>query len=210
MSKVDERTDMGSPLLPVVGGKAAKLLADQLDIHSVGDLVRHYPRRYVDRGRLTDIVGLEIGEHATLVACVEKVTLREMKSRRGQMLAVVIRDDKGAKLDCTFFHGKTMSRVIHPGMRALFAGKVGVFNKKLQLTHPQFEPLEGDEEHRPFVSVYPATGKLPSWAIARCMRTVLDLLDDPTDPLPATLRRREGLAERPHRADPRGRVGDAS
>jgi ATP-dependent DNA helicase RecG len=187
--------DMLSPLLPLVGKRAADMLSTQLEIHTVGDLVRHYPRRYVDRGKLTDIAGLEIGEHATLVAQVEKATLRDMRSRRGKLLNVVIRDEKGATLDCTFFNGHKVQHVIRPGVRAVFSGKVGVFNKKLQLTHPEFEPLDEADEVRPFLSVYPATGKINSQEIARCVRQVLDLLDDPTDPLPAALRQREGLAE---------------
>jgi ATP-dependent DNA helicase RecG len=187
--------DMLSPLLPLVGKRAADMLSTQLEIHTVGDLVRHYPRRYVDRGKLTDIAGLEIGEHATLVAQVEKATLRDMRARRGKLLNVVIRDEKGATLDCTFFNGHKVQHVIHPGVRAVFSGKVGVFNKKLQLTHPQFEPLDEADDVRPFLSVYPATGKINSQEIARCVRQVLDLLDDPTDPLPAALRQREGLAE---------------
>jgi ATP-dependent DNA helicase RecG len=186
--------DLMSPLGPVLG-KAADLLAKQLDLHTVGDLVRHYPRRYVDRGKLTDIAGLELGEHATIVALVEKATLRDMRQRRGKLLNVVIRDEKGAQLDCTFFNGHKVQHLIHPGVRAVFSGKVSVFNKKLQLTHPQFDPLDEADEIRPFISVYPATGKITSQEIARCVRQVLDVLEDPTDPLPRHLRKREGLAE---------------
>ncbi|MDT7705183.1 MAG: ATP-dependent helicase RecG [Pseudonocardiales bacterium] len=186
--------DMLSPLGPVLG-RAADALAKQLDLHTIGDLVRHYPRRYVDRGKLTDIAGLEMGEHATLVALVEKATLRDMRQRRGKLLNVVIRDEKGAQLDCTFFNGQKVQYVIHPGVRAVFSGKVGMFNGKLQLTHPQFDPLDEADEIRPFISVYPATGKITSQEIARCVRQVLDVLDDPTDPLPEFLRERERLAE---------------
>ncbi|OJY47308.1 ATP-dependent DNA helicase RecG [Pseudonocardia sp. 73-21] len=190
---------MLSPLKPVLG-KAAELLAKQLEIHTVGDLVRHYPRRYVDRGKLTDIAGLELGEHATIIALVEKTTMRDMRNRRGTMLQVVLRDEKGATLDATFFNGHKVKHFIHPGVRAVFSGKVGVFNKKLQLTHPQFDPLDEADEIRPFISVYPATGKITSQEIARCVRQVLDVRDgggrvEVTDPLPGSLRQREGLAE---------------
>ena len=185
---------MLSPLGPVLG-KAADLLAKQLELHTVGDLLRHYPRKYVDRGKLTDIAGLELGEHATIVALVEKATLRDMRQRRGKLLNVVIRDEKGAQLDCTFFNGHKVQHLIHPGVRAVFSGKVSVFNGKLQLTHPQFDPLDEADEIRPFISVYPATGKITSQEVARCVRQVLDVLDDPTDPLPALMRQREGLAE---------------
>ncbi|WP_172457394.1 ATP-dependent DNA helicase RecG [Pseudonocardia sp. N23] len=186
---------MDTPLDGPLGRKAAEALAARLDLHTVGDLVRHYPRRYVDRGTLSDISGLELGEHVTVVAKVEKATLREMRSRRGKLLNVVIRDDKGGRLSCTFFNGYKVSHVLTPGVRALFSGKVGVFQSQLQLTHPEFEPLEEGEDIRPFVSVYPAVDKLNSWDIARCVRQVLDLLDDPTDPLPEEIRRAEKLPE---------------
>ncbi|MHA6625805.1 ATP-dependent DNA helicase RecG [Pseudonocardia sichuanensis] len=186
--------DMSSALEPLVGKRTAAAL-ESLDITCVGELVRHYPRRYVDRGKLTDIAGLEIGEQATLVAQVEKSALRDMRSRRGKLLSVVIRDEKGATIDCTFFNGHKVQHVIHPGVRAVFSGKVGVFNGKLQLTHPQFEPFDEADEIRPFLSVYPATGKITSQQVARCVRQVLDVLDDPTDPLPELVRGREKLAD---------------
>ena len=193
-------TELTDLLLPLLGKRTAALLHEQLEIGTVGGLLRHYPRRYVDRGRLTPIAGLEIGEHATLVAEVESATLRPMRQRRGMLLSVVVRDDRGSTLDCTFFNGQRLKGLVTPGMRAMFSGKVGVFNKKLQLTHPHFEPLEGDDEIRPFLSVYPATGKISSQVIARCVRQVLDVLDaggrvDVTDPLPEHIRRREGLTD---------------
>ena len=188
-------TELSTPLVAALGARAAELLAAQLSLHTVGDLLRHYPRRYVDRGRLTDIAGLEIGEHITVVAQVEKATLRDMRSRNGKLLAVVIRDEKGAELDCTFFNGHKLKSLVKPGVRAVFSGKVGVFNKKLQLTHPQFETLDEDDEIRPFISVYPATGKLGSQVIARSVRQVLDMVDAVADPLPSSVRERESLAE---------------
>jgi ATP-dependent DNA helicase RecG len=186
--------DMDSPLSPILGA-AAKDLATHLDVHTVGELVRHYPRRYVERGELSDIAGLQLGEYATLVARVESATTRQMRQRHGQMLAVVLRDDRGGRLDATFFNPYKVRHVIKPGARALFAGQVGAFRGKLQLTHPQFEPLPDSDEVRPILSIYPGTAKLPSWKIGNCVRQVLDVLDDPTDPLPAALRRAEGLAD---------------
>ena len=191
----DAPVDLDTPLDGPLGAKAAEALAARLGLHTVGDLLRHYPRRYVDRGKLSDISGLVIGEHATLVAQVEKATLRDMRARRGKLLNVVIRDDRGGRIGCTFFSGAKVAHVVKPGVRALFSGKVSVFQNQLQLTHPEFEPLEEGENVRPFVSVYPAVDKLNSWDIARCVRQVLDLLDDPTDPLPAEIRRAEKLPE---------------
>jgi ATP-dependent DNA helicase RecG len=187
--------DLDTPLLGPVGKKAADALAAKLGLHTVGDLVRHYPRRYVDRGKLTEIAGLELGEHVTVLAEVEKVTMRDMRARRGKLMQVVLTDGQGRRLDATFFNPYKLVKVMVPGLRALFSGQVSRFRDKLQLTHPEFEPLDESEGVRPFLSIYPAAQGFDSWQIARCVRQVLDLLDDPTDPLPADLRRSENLSD---------------
>ncbi|MFC5995237.1 ATP-dependent DNA helicase RecG [Pseudonocardia hispaniensis] len=187
--------DLGTRLPDVLGKRSADALANKLDLHTVGDLVRHYPRRYVPRGALTPIAELTVGEHATVVARVEKATVRPMRNRPGRLMNVVLRDDRGGRLSCTFFNPHKLAHLITPGRRALFAGKVSRFRTELQLTHPEFDPLEEGEDIRPFVSVYPAAEKLGSAVIARCVRHVLDLLDDPADPLPGYLRRAERLPE---------------
>ncbi len=184
---------MDTPLPGLVGKTAGDALAGKLDLHTVGDLLRHYPRRYIARGELTDIAGLVKGEQATVVAQVQKATVREMRNRPGKLLSVVIRDDRGATLSCAFFAGQKLRNVIVPGLRALFSGTVSEYQKVPQLTHPEFEPLDDGADVRPFVSIYPAAAKLHSWDIARCVRIVLDQLDDPTDPLPGEIRRAQRL-----------------
>ena len=184
--------DLDTPLVGPVGKKAADALSAKLGLHTVGDLVRHYPRRYVDRGKLTEIAGLELGEHVTVLAEVEKVTMRDMRHRRGKLMQVVITDGRGRRLDCTFFNPYKLQKVMVPGLRALFSGQVSRFRDKLQLTHPEFEPIEESEGVRPFVSIYPATQGFDSWQIGRCVRQVLELLDDPTDPLAGVAAPRRG------------------
>ena len=189
------RAGLDTPLSHLVGAKASRALQAQLGLKTAGDLLRHYPRRYVGKGSLDEISGLVVGEHATLIAVVERAVPRPMRNRRGTLLAVTIRDGQGRTMECTFFHGERMQHVIRPGLRALFAGKVGTFRGKLQLTHPQFEALAPDEEDRPFIAVYPATAKLSSTTIGRCVRQVLDLIGEIEDPLPPALLRSEGLID---------------
>src|SRR5258707_13608929 len=71
------------PLRLVIGDKAAKPLGRALDLHTVGDLLRHYPRRYETRGELTDLASLRDGEYVTGQAVIAKVTSRPMRNRRG-------------------------------------------------------------------------------------------------------------------------------
>jgi ATP-dependent DNA helicase RecG len=192
---------MRDKLQPVIGGKSAKALATSLDIHTVGDLLRHYPRRYAERGELTDIAGLELDEHATVLARVEYTTKRPMRNRRGTILEVVITDGY-RKLSCAFFNQAWRSSELQPGSTGLFAGKVTAFRGTLQLSNPEYELLNEeststavDDFAGRIIPVYPAASGMNSWQIARSVRQVLDVLDHEEDPMPAEIRARQGLGE---------------
>ncbi len=187
------------PLL--LGAKTAKALATSLDIETVSDLLRHYPRRYAERGELTDIAGLELGEHATVLARVEKVSKRRMKSRNGTILDMVITDGK-RRLTCAFFNQAWREKDLVPGKTGLFAGKVSAFRDTLQLTNPEYELFEADREAEAMddflaaiIPVYPAAQGMPTWSIAKCVRQVLDVLEVDDDPMPAELRRLHKLSD---------------
>jgi len=192
------KVDLDTSLVDVIGAASAKALGGKLELHTVGDLVRHYPRRYVERGKLSDIAGLAVGDHVTVIATVASATTRKMQNRRGSLMNAVIRDAKGAELACTFFNAYKVQGIVKVGATLMFSGTVSVYRRgrvsQLQLTHPEFEELEEDSADRPFIAIYPATKGVPSSAIGRSVRQVLALLDDPTDPLPVALREEHGLA----------------
>ncbi|MGB3444319.1 MAG: ATP-dependent DNA helicase RecG [Actinophytocola sp.] len=195
---------MDSKLEAAVGAKSAKALAGALDLHTVGDLVRYFPRRYAERGELTDIAGLEIGEHATVMARVQSFNERRMRQRSGWISEVVITDGSRT-LECTFFNQRHHKRALTPGTNALFAGKVSRYRNKLQLTNPDYQLLteetEGDaadtadtvEKFTGLIPVYPAAASIQSWQIAKCVRQALSMLDVIEDPMPEELRRRRGF-----------------
>jgi ATP-dependent DNA helicase RecG len=193
---------LADPLRLVVGDKAAKRLASLLDLHTVGDLLGYYPRRYDKRGELTDLAGLRDGEYVTVQAEVVSVSARPMRNRSGSIFEAVVTDGHG-RLTLTFFgRGRQdwRSAELAPGVQALFSGQVSSFRGKRQLTHPEYELLGASssagraaEFAAELIAVYPATGQLPSWKIADSVRIAIDVLDVPDDPLPAVVRRRHGL-----------------
>ncbi|MGW5648093.1 ATP-dependent DNA helicase RecG [Saccharopolyspora sp. NPDC003752] len=196
-------TTLDAKLDRVLGAKTGKALDSALGLVTVGDLLRHYPRRYAERGELTAIAGLELGEHATVLAKVERVSKRTMKSRRGTIVEARITDGHRS-LSCTFFNQAWRERELLPGRRGMFAGKVTAFRDQLQLAHPEYQLFDADKTDlgsaaEEFASavlpVYPAAQGLPSWSIARCVGQVLDVWDGAEDPLPAELRDRMGLAD---------------
>lgn len=178
-------------LISVVGDKTAKVLKDQLNIENIGDLLRHYPRRYVVRGELTDFESLQEGEEATIFAKVESTKVRRIPGRKGVIVETVVTDGR-AKLILTFFNQAWRERDLREGRQGLFAGKVGIFKGKRQLAHPDYLLIpDGDDVDAAigdfagkFLPVYPATAKLPSWKIAQCVRLALAALENIPDYVP--------------------------
>jgi ATP-dependent DNA helicase RecG len=195
-----------TPLAKLVGEKTAKALASQLDLHTAGDLIYHFPRRYDERGEHTDIRSLAVGEQVTVLGQVRRTAVRPMRQRRGTLLEVTVEDGSGGLLTLTFFGNQAWrERELRPGRWGLFAGKVTEFRGKRQLNGPEYVLLgEGgdgeaaaSEEIEEFagalIPVYPAAATVPTWVIARCVRVVLDTFTPPEDPLPAAVRAGQNL-----------------
>ena len=72
------KIDLNSPLKTALGSRSAAKLVEKLDLQTVGDLLRYYPRKYDQRGKLTDLAALVLGERATVWARVVKVTERDL------------------------------------------------------------------------------------------------------------------------------------
>jgi ATP-dependent DNA helicase RecG len=203
---------LGEPLTRPLGPKTAKALEGAFGMRTVGDLLRHYPRRYYTRGELTDMSSLREGDHVTVLARVHLVSEIPLpptpgKGRRSR-LEVIVTDDRD-KLVLTFFSGiHVFRRKLVPGMVGMFAGTVSSFRGRRQLVHPECEMLPGAppnadlnpelaaEFAAEMIPVYPASAKASSWVIARSVKTVLDPLDAGEDPIPAEIRERHGLIGR--------------
>jgi len=185
--------NLETPLKAVVGDRTAKVLEKGLGLLTVGDLLRHYPRRYVERGELTDISKLLEGEEATVLAEISKVNLRRAA---GRTILEVILSDGSATMTLTFFNQPWREKELRVGRTGLFAGKVGLFNNRRQLSHPDYELIpDGNDVDEAiekfadrFIAVYPAISKLPSWKIAKCVELALETLDHIPDFLPDDLR----------------------
>ena len=140
-------TDLSVPLADVVGTKTAALLKSEFDLVAVEDLLRHYPRRYEQRGALTDLASLEIGDHVTVQAQVK--SFKNLKNAKGGTRQEVIISDGSGSLTLMFFNQHWREKDLAPGRQGLFAGQVSVFNNKRQLTHPDYELLTDASEVNP-------------------------------------------------------------
>ncbi|GAA4892878.1 ATP-dependent DNA helicase RecG [Tessaracoccus lubricantis] len=148
-------------LADVVGGPTAKEFA-KLDIHTVDDLLRHVPRRYLAGSEMSDFSGLRIGEDAALVARVKGAS---QAGSHGQLRVNAVITDGFTDVDVTFFMPRAkdarsqgraqamadwwVSELLSGERRGIFIGKVGMFRDQLQLTHPQFVMLDGAAVRNP-------------------------------------------------------------
>ena len=183
----------------VLGDKTAKSFAKNLGLFSVADLLQHYPRRYSNRGELTPIANLPIGESLSIVAEVVDARERRMKGRVSHILEVRITDGSGF-LSLTFFNQAWRQKDLKPGVRGLFAGKIGEYQGKLQLAHPDYElfPEEVSEfdakawADQP-IPIYPASANVTTWMIQRALGIILDTLEEIPDEVSAELQKKHKL-----------------
>ncbi|MFD4017526.1 ATP-dependent DNA helicase RecG [Streptomyces sindenensis] len=223
---MDRVSSFDEPLKKLLGGATAKVMAEHLDLHTVGDLLHHYPRRYEERGKLTALADLPLDEHVTVVAQVADARILTFNNGRGKRLEVTLTDGSG-RLQLVFFgHGvHKPHKELLPGRQAMFAGKVSVFNRRMQLAHPTYQLLDvsdADEATEAvdafagrLLPIYPACKQLDSWRIAKAVDAVLPSAQDAVDPLPASLREGRGFTPLPeallkvHRPQTKADIEDA-
>ncbi|MFH9292883.1 ATP-dependent DNA helicase RecG [Streptomyces sp. NPDC017520] len=223
---MDRVSSFDEPLKKLLGGATAKVMAEHLDLHTVGDLLHHYPRRYEERGKLTALADLPLDEHVTVLAQVADARILMFNNGRGKRLEVTLTDGSG-RLQLVFFgHGvHKPHKELLPGRQAMFAGKVSVFNRKMQLAHPTYQLLDASDADEAteavdafagrLLPIYPACKQLDSWRIAKAVDAVLPSARDAVDPLPVSLREGRGFTSLPeallkaHRPQTKADVEDA-
>ncbi|MGH3970698.1 MAG: DEAD/DEAH box helicase, partial [Mycobacterium sp.] len=207
----------------LVGAQVAKPLDEVFGIRTVDDLLRHYPRSYVEgvTVRGADDERPPAGEHVTLVDTITGAETRWTNTKPKKKYLVITIGSGRNKVTATFFHAKKwIEDKLTTGTQVMLSGEVGYFRGAMQLTHPDYLVLNSPDgkDHgsrslrmiadasravsgevlqeafeRNFYPIYPASTKLQSWDIFRCVRQVLDVLDPVPDPLPDAVIAEHGL-----------------
>jgi ATP-dependent DNA helicase RecG len=184
-----------------VGPALEARLAD-MELRTVLDLLQHYPRRWIDRTKKTDIAALAVGEEATVFAEVR--TIHGRRTRQGRALVEAVVHDGTSMLTITFFNQGWREKQLSVGTEASFFGKLDVYRGKRQMTNPVVDVVGragvADEKTGVIVPVYPQSGKaevftwqlraMVSDALAKCKARGF------ADPLDETLLDRGDLLDR--------------
>jgi ATP-dependent DNA helicase RecG len=184
--------------LRAVGPKLEARLAE-MDIRSALDLLQHYPRRYHDRTKQSEIAELAVGEEATVFAEVKKI--RGGRTRQGRAIVEGEVFDGSSYLRVVFFNQGWREKQLPVGTEAAFFGRVEYRRSRRQMTNPVVDVLDRVGENTgAIVPVYPQSGKAEvfTWQLRKLLGACLEKTKRRgfADPLDAAFRKEHQLADR--------------
>ncbi len=177
--------DLETPVqyLKGAGPVRARALAS-LGIATVGDLLRHYPRRHEDRSSFTAIATLREGDTVTVAGIVGDVTFRRMRGRLSLVTVTVFDESGGLKL--LYWNQPYRREQFGEGLEVVVTGRVG-WRQGPQITNPEAEILSDEEGEEPIhtgriVPIYPLTRGVSGGVMRRMVYNAVKgaghLLDD--------------------------------
>lgn len=162
--------DTDIQFLPGVGPKRADLIKKELGVSTIGELLKLYPNRYIDRStffRISDVraemayIQVKAKVIRTDLYGPSSVPVQELKFNAIKRMSVIVGDGTG-ELELVFFKGiKWMYEKLKPGSEFIFFGKPSSFNGHINIVHPEVDPpASAPESTAGMTGVYPSTEKL--------------------------------------------------
>jgi ATP-dependent DNA helicase RecG len=175
-------------VLPGVGPRHAQTLT-RLGLHTLGDMLYNYPRRYDDYTQLKPIQRLWYGEEVTVIGTVESVITRPIRGGRHQIIEAIVSDGTGA-LRITWFNQPWIAKRLLDGAQIVLSGKIDQYLGRLTMNSPEWEPLEQQNLHtNRIVPVYSLTANITQRWLRRLMYEVVTYwAPRVADPLPDSIR----------------------
>jgi ATP-dependent DNA helicase RecG len=167
-----------------------------LGLVTIGDLLHHYPRRYIDRSKVAKIGDLRMGEEATLIGTVQNVHLQATRYGNRKMVTVRVGDETG-QVDLFWFNQAWPAKKYRKGQEVVAWGKLTARGGRRRIANPSADVLKGGDDDQVHVGrvvpVHPATDGASATAIRRLVHSALRDAVAADDPVPADLRKRHKL-----------------
>ena len=180
------RSDDNIRYIKGVGEKRAELFY-QLGVESVGALLRHYPRGYIDRSHPLKLREAPFDRPCCIKAKVFS-EVREIYVRHKMVIYKFFANDGEENVEITLYNQKWVAEKLEFGKEFLFYGLVNRTLFSCEMSAPEIY----DVSEQNVCPIYPQTAGLNSKAISKVVKTVLEQYV-PLDPLPETLRQKYGL-----------------
>ncbi len=191
--KTEARLSLASGLtiLPGIGARRADLLG-KMGIDTIGDLLLHAPRRYIDRSAFSRIADLKVNSTQTVVGRVVRV---ETKLAKQKHLTIAHLDDASSRLACIWFNQPYLARTLKVGTIYVVSGSVSLSRFGPTMFHPEYEPYGDELLHTGrLVPVYPVRPGISQKQMRKLTKIALDRFGSLVkDLVPNSIRRKLNL-----------------
>ena len=175
-------------VLQGVGPRHAETLA-KLGMHTLGDMLYYFPRRYDDYSQLKPIKSLWYGEHVTVIGTIQSVTMRPIRGGKATIIEVIISDGT-ASLRLSFFNQPWLGNRFKQGDAISVSGKVDQYLGRLVMNGPDWESVEAENLHtNRIVPIYSLTERVAQKWLRGLMKQVVEYwAPNVADALPESVR----------------------
>ncbi|MDD5040023.1 MAG: ATP-dependent DNA helicase RecG [Patescibacteria group bacterium] len=182
--------------LPRVGKVLTRRL-HKLGLHTVEDMLMHYPFRYDDYSTVSDIALLKPSTNATVRATINLLA-NKRSFRRRMFITEALISDETASIQAVWFNQPFIPRVLHQGDTVYFSGKVEQTPYGLQFTSPSYEKAKKEQTHTArIVPVYSVTENLTEKQLRYLVKLVLPLAKNIPEWLPDHILKTHSLVALP-------------
>ncbi len=194
MATLARLSTIGIEKVTSLGGERGGLLKKG-GLHNVADLLFHVPRKYLDRTKIEPISSARPGSEVTVLGTVEKVDTR--RPRSGRLMVTLKVFDGTGRFTVNFFNQPRRAQQLVVGTEALFAGKVEMFNRTLQMNNPVVDPLDKESIHTGrLVPVHPEVQGVGAGYLRRGIYNALRRSVPIPDPIPSSIVNQLDLVDR--------------
>lgn len=194
-----EEADLNASVttLNQIGPRYAQTL-ERLNIHTLGDLLYHFPHRYDDYSKMKPINRLRYGEKISVIGTVQSISTRSIRSGRAKIVEAVVSDGTGA-FRTTWFNQPWITKRLRKDMQIVLSGKTDQYLGRLVMNNPDWSSVESKHlMSEGIVPVYPLTAKITQkWLRDKIYAVVNNWSAKVLDPLPAQLKDDAGLMDLP-------------
>src|SRR5687767_5307584 len=175
-------------VLQGVGPRHAETLG-KLGLHTLGDMLYYYPRRYDDYSQLKPIKDLVYGEQVTVIGTIQNVTTRPIRGGKASIVEVILSDGTAA-LRLSFFNQPWLANRFKQGDVLSVSGKVDQYLGRLVMNSPEWEAVETENLHtNRIVPIYSLTERVAQKWLRGLMKQVIEYwAPNVPDALPESVR----------------------
>lgn len=177
-----------------IGDKTAALY-HKLNIDTIDDLIKHYPRDYEEWRDIVKIGELRADQVNAVRAMVISAPQTVYVRKNMTITTVRVRDDSGA-CDITYFNMPYIKNTLQTGKQYIFRGRVMLKNNHITIDQPKIvSPHEFAQNVNRLSPVYPTTKGLTIAAVTKAVHAAVNCLEVCEDYIPESMRRAYGLPD---------------